>query len=64
MIEAVPNGLVDIMAITGTPEEARQRFSEDFQDLYEHTLLYSPSFGLSDQRFSDNLHGIIETFGR
>jgi probable F420-dependent oxidoreductase len=63
MIEAVPDGLVDIMAVTGAPEEARQRFSEDFQDLYEHALLYSPSFGLSNQRFSDNLHAIIEAFG-
>jgi probable F420-dependent oxidoreductase len=64
MIAAVPDGLVDVMAITGTPQEARQRFSEGFRDLYDHALLYSPSFGLSDRRFSDNLQAIIETFGR
>nr|WP_275404155.1 LLM class flavin-dependent oxidoreductase [Pseudonocardia acidicola] len=63
MIAAVPDELVDVMAITGTPEEVRQRFFEDFRGIYDHALLYSPSFGLSDQRFADNLQAIIETFG-
>lgn len=64
MIAAVPEGLVDLMAVTGPPAEVRQRFAEGFEGLYDHALLYSPSFGLSAERFSDNLHAIIETFGR
>jgi probable F420-dependent oxidoreductase len=64
MIAAVPDGLVDLMAVTGPPDEVRERFAADFADLYDHALLYSPSFGLSNQRFADNLHAIIETFGR
>jgi alkanesulfonate monooxygenase SsuD/methylene tetrahydromethanopterin reductase-like flavin-dependent oxidoreductase (luciferase family) len=63
MIAAVPDELVDLMAVTGPPEEARQRFEAVFDGLYEDALLYSPSFGLSPVRFSENLDAIIDTFG-
>jgi probable F420-dependent oxidoreductase len=64
MIAAVPDELVDLMAVTGPPEEARQRFEAVFDGLYDDALLYSPSFGLSPERFSENLDAIIDTFGR
>lgn len=63
MIAAVPDVLVDHMAVAGTPDEARQRYAETFGGLYERALLYSPSFGLSPQRFADNVAAIIDTFG-
>ena len=64
MIAAVPEELVDLMAVTGTPSEVRDRFKGQFADLYDHSMLYSPSFGISAERFADNLSAIIETFRR
>lgn len=64
MIEAVPDELVDLMAITGTPDEVRERFEAEHADAYAHTMLYPPSFDLSPGRLSDNMTAIIETFAR
>ncbi len=64
MLAAVPDELVDLIAVTGTPEEVRDRFEAGYAGLYDHTLLYSPSFGLSRQRLTDNVTAIIETFAR
>jgi probable F420-dependent oxidoreductase len=63
MIAAVPEALVDAMAVAGPPDEVRQRFSDGFDGLYDDALLYSPSFGLSDERFAENLDAILDTFG-
>lgn len=62
MIAAVPEELVDLMAVTGPPHEVRQRFDSDFAGIYDHALLYSPSFGLTQQRFEENVGAIVETF--
>jgi probable F420-dependent oxidoreductase len=62
MVAAVPDAMVAAMACAGTPEEVRQQFDARFAGVYDHTLLYSPSFGLTPGRFADNLTGIIETF--
>lgn len=64
MIAAVPDELVDLIAIAGTPAEARDRFHARFADLYDHPLLYSPTFGSPPGRLSENLDAIVETFGR
>jgi alkanesulfonate monooxygenase SsuD/methylene tetrahydromethanopterin reductase-like flavin-dependent oxidoreductase (luciferase family) len=63
MIAAVPEALVDAMAVAGPPDEVRQRFSDGFDGLYDDALLYSPSFGLSEERFAENLEAILDTFG-
>jgi probable F420-dependent oxidoreductase len=63
MVAAVPDALVDLIAISGTPDEVRQRFEAERADVYDHTMLYSPSFGLPPGRLSDNVTAIVETFG-
>jgi probable F420-dependent oxidoreductase len=63
MLAAVPEALVDHMALVGPPDEVRQRFDENFAGMYEDALLYSPSFGLSQERFAENMEAIIDTFG-
>ena len=62
MIAAVPDEMVDAMACAGTPDQARQQFAARFAGVYDSTLLYSPSFGLTPERFQENLDAIIETF--
>jgi probable F420-dependent oxidoreductase len=62
MLAAVPDAMVDTMACAGTPAEVREQFSARFAGVYDHALLYSPSFGLDAGRFAENLDAIIETF--
>lgn len=64
MLAAVPEDLVDLIAITGNPQEVRERFEAGYADLYDHTLLHPPTFGLSDEQLTDNVAAIIETFAR
>ncbi len=64
MISAVPDDLVDLVALTGTPDQVRAKFEAEHADVYEQTLLYSPSYGLPPERLAENVSAIIETFAR
>jgi probable F420-dependent oxidoreductase len=61
--DAVPDWLVDEIAVACTPDEARDRLSE-WKDLTEFPLLYAPAFGVPEGRVRENLAAILETFGR
>lgn len=63
MIDAVPEEMVDAMAVAGTPAEARERLATSCAGEYDHTLLYAPSFNVTAGRFAENLDAIIDTFG-
>lgn len=62
MAAAVPDELVDSIAVAGRPEEVRQRI-EQWRGLADHLLLYAPSVGVSPGRVRENLSAIAETFG-
>ena len=62
MAEAIPDDLVDEIAIACTPDEARQRL-EQWKDLTEQPLLYAPSVGLPPERVRANLDAMLEIFG-
>lgn len=64
MVAAVPDELVDLIALTGTPDEVRGKFEAEHADVYDQTLLYSPSYGLSPERLAENVAVTIETFAR
>lgn len=64
LVAAVPDELVDLIALTGRPEEVREKFEAEHADAFDHTLLYSPSYGLSPERLAENVTAIIETFAR
>ena len=61
MTAAVPDELVDAIAITGRPEEARDQLAQ-WRGLAEHVLFYSPSVGLKPGRVAENMDAIIDTF--
>ena len=61
MTEAVSDEMVDEIAITGTPAEARERMQQ-WQGLTETPLLYSPSIGMSGERSLENVLSIAQCF--
>jgi probable F420-dependent oxidoreductase len=62
MGDAIPDELVDEIAIACTPDEARDRLAE-WRDLTDEPLLYAPSVGVPPERVSANLDAILEIFG-
>jgi len=44
-VEAVPDEMLDTIALAGTADEVRARYAERWDGLYEHTLLWPPAFG-------------------
>ena len=61
MAKAVPDELVDAIAIAGRPEEVRDQIRQ-WDGLAEHVLLYSPSIGMSPGRVNENLIAIADAF--
>jgi probable F420-dependent oxidoreductase len=61
MAAAVTDQMIDEIAITGTPEEVKQRL-EQWRGLTEQPLIYSPSIGMSEERTRENYRLIAETF--
>src|SRR4051812_2581022 len=43
-VEAVPDEMLDAIALAGTADEVRARYAERWEGLYEHTLLWPPAF--------------------
>ncbi len=62
MAEAVPDDLVDEIAIACTPDEAKDRLAQ-WNELCDEALFYSPSVGLKPGAIQDNLAAILDTFG-
>jgi probable F420-dependent oxidoreductase len=62
MCEAVPDALVEEIAIAGTPDEARDRLAQ-WKDLTEDPLLYAPSVGVPKERIASNVATMFELFG-
>jgi len=61
MAAAVPDEMVDAIAITGRPDEVRDRLKQ-WEPLAQHVLLYSPSVGMKPGRVAENVDAIIDTF--
>jgi probable F420-dependent oxidoreductase len=62
MAEAIPDSLVDEIAIACTPDEARDRL-EQWRDLTEDPLLYAPQIGVQPEAVRENLDAILDVFG-
>jgi probable F420-dependent oxidoreductase len=62
MAEAIPDALVDEIAIACTPDEAQGRLAQ-WKDLTSDPLLYPPSVGVKPEKQRENLDAILATFG-
>jgi alkanesulfonate monooxygenase SsuD/methylene tetrahydromethanopterin reductase-like flavin-dependent oxidoreductase (luciferase family) len=56
-VDAVPDEMLDAIALCGTPEEVRARYAQRWTGVYEHTLLWPPAF-----RGMDGVRAVIEAF--
>jgi probable F420-dependent oxidoreductase len=63
MVAAVSDRMLDEMAAWGSADDVRDQVAR-FEKRFDHAALYSPSFGLSPERVSENTTAIIETFAR
>ncbi len=63
MAAAVPDALVDEIAIAGTPDEVRGRL-EQWHQLCDEVLLYAPTVGVPPERVRANNDQILDLFGR
>jgi alkanesulfonate monooxygenase SsuD/methylene tetrahydromethanopterin reductase-like flavin-dependent oxidoreductase (luciferase family) len=62
MAEAIPDALVDELAIACTPDEARDRLAQ-WEGLTQQPLLYAPSIGVPPERARENLDTMLSVFG-
>ncbi len=62
MAEAVPDALVDEIALACTPDEARDRLLQ-WRDLTDEPLLYAPTVGVRPERVRENLDTLLDVFG-
>ena len=63
MAAAVPDSLVEEIAIACTPDEARDRLAQ-WEDLTDEPLFYAPAVGVEPERLRANLDAILDLFGR
>ena len=63
MAEAIPDALVDEIAIACTPDEARDRLAQ-WTDLGDEPLLYAPTIGVPPERVRANLDAMLAVFAR
>ncbi len=61
MADAIPDSLVDEIAIACPPDEARARL-EQWKDLTDEPLLYAPTVGVPAERIRGNLDAILDVF--
>lgn len=58
-VKAVPDEMIDTITLAGTADEVRQRYTERWAGVYEHTLLWPPAFtGM------DGVRNVIDTFAQ
>jgi alkanesulfonate monooxygenase SsuD/methylene tetrahydromethanopterin reductase-like flavin-dependent oxidoreductase (luciferase family) len=62
MADAVPDELLDAIAVTGRPDEVRDRLRQ-WEGLTDHVLLYPPTVGASPERIRENMTATVEAFG-
>jgi probable F420-dependent oxidoreductase len=62
MAEAIPDALVDEIAIACTPDEAKDRLAQ-WNDLTDQPLFYPPSVGVRPEAMQRNLDLILDVFG-
>ena len=59
MVAAVPERMVDALAVAGTAADVRAGLRR-YEGLLDHAILYAPSFRLTPERVHANTLGLIE----
>jgi probable F420-dependent oxidoreductase len=61
MVAAVPDAMVDALAVAGTPADVRAQLRR-YEGVLDHAILYTPSFGLTPERVRESALGLIAAF--
>jgi probable F420-dependent oxidoreductase len=59
MVAAVPEAMVDALAVAGTPDDVRSGLRR-YEGLLDQAILYAPSFRLTPERVQDNTLDLIK----
>ncbi len=59
MIARVPDEMIDRFCVAGTPKQVREKLPA-FEAVYDHTVVYPPSFRLSPERCVEVLNAVVE----
>lgn len=59
MIDAVPDAMIDTLAVAGTPEQVAERLRH-YDGVLDHVIVYPPSFRLSARRCAELVDGLLE----
>jgi probable F420-dependent oxidoreductase len=62
MAAAIPDALVDEIAIACPPDEARDRLAQ-WSDLCDEVLFYAPTLGVPPERVAQSNEAILDVFG-
>ncbi len=60
--DAVSDRMLDQLAVYGTPEEARERFTATFDGVYDEALLFTAGKGMPEGGFQESVLGACEAF--
>jgi probable F420-dependent oxidoreductase len=58
MIAAIPDAMVDALAVAGTPEDVKAQLRR-YEGLLDHAILYVPSYGVAPDRLRENARALI-----
>jgi probable F420-dependent oxidoreductase len=62
MVAAVSDEMVDAIALAGTGAEVRAA-SRRYEGLFDHLILYAPSYGITEERARENAEAVITAIG-
>ena len=62
MVAAVSDRMVDAIALAGTGAEVRAA-ARRYEGLFDHLILYAPSYGIGEERARQNAEAVIAAFG-
>jgi probable F420-dependent oxidoreductase len=62
MVDAVTPEMLAVMAVAGTPDEARDQLP-GFHGLYDRLCCYVPSYGLRAGEIAERVNAVVDTFG-
>jgi probable F420-dependent oxidoreductase len=58
MVAAVPDAMIDALAVAGTPDDVRAGLRR-YEGVLDHAILYTPSFGLTPERVRECALGLV-----
>jgi probable F420-dependent oxidoreductase len=59
MVKAVPDAMIDNLAVAGTPDQVSEQLRR-YDGVLDHVIVYPPSFRLSAQRCGELVEGLLE----